>query len=171
MSKNVLTVNFIIQILKNKHTFNKKYKKLKKLSSLSERTQLSQFFILFEESVFNFQYLNDKMHNYVKQNIIVHFIIQKLKSKHTFLRKYKKLRKLNPLNLTEREETKTRYFPPQTSLGYIPLLVKIFEFNFMCFKMMICIKKVIGSLFLTQNRLFSTCQSRLKFQILTKHPK
>ena len=114
MSKNVLTVNFIIQILKNKHTFNKKYKKLKKLSSLSERTQLSQFFILFEESVFNFQYLNDKMHNYVKQNIIVHFIIQKLKIKHTFLKKYKKLRKLNPLNLTEREETKSRYFPPQT---------------------------------------------------------
>ena len=116
MSKNVLTVNFIIQILKNKHTFNKKYKKLKKLSSLSERTQLSQFFILFEESVFNFQYLNDKMHNYVKQNIIVHFIIQKLKSKHTFLKKYKKLRKLNPLNLTEREETKSRYFPPMPHL-------------------------------------------------------
>ena len=117
MSKNVLTVNFIIQILKNKHTFNKKYKKLKKLSSLSERTQLSQFFILFEESVFNFQYLNDKMHNYVKQNIIVHFIIQKLKIKHTFLKKYKKLRKLNPLNLTEREETKSRYFPPNAGLG------------------------------------------------------
>ena len=29
-------------------------------------------------------------HNYVKQNIIVNFIIQKLKNKHTFLKKYKK---------------------------------------------------------------------------------
>ena len=45
-------------------------------------------------------------------DIIVHFIIQKLKNKHTFLKKYEKLRKLNPLNLTEREDTKTRYFPP-----------------------------------------------------------
>jgi hypothetical protein len=26
------------------------------------------------------------MHNYVKQNITVHFIIQKLKNKHTFLK-------------------------------------------------------------------------------------
>ena len=28
------------------------------------------------------------MHNYVKQSIIVHFIIQKLKNEHTFLKKY-----------------------------------------------------------------------------------
>ena len=49
-------------------------------------------------------------------DIIVHFIIQKLKNKHTFLKKYEKLRKLNPLNLTEREDTKTRYFPPSKSL-------------------------------------------------------
>ena len=34
---------------------------------------------LFEESVLIFQFLNDKIHNYVKQNIIVSFIIQKLK--------------------------------------------------------------------------------------------
>jgi hypothetical protein len=31
--------------------------------------------------------LNDKIHNYVKQNIIENFIIQKLKNKHTFLKK------------------------------------------------------------------------------------
>ena len=50
-------------------------------------------------------------------DIIVHFIIQKLKNKHTFLKKYEKLRKLNPLNLTEREDTKTRYFPPSKAVG------------------------------------------------------
>ena len=42
--------------------------------------------ILFEENVFLFQFLNDEMHDYVKKNIIVHFIIQKLKNKHTFLK-------------------------------------------------------------------------------------
>jgi hypothetical protein len=38
-----------------------------------------------------FQLLNDKMHNYVLFDIIVHFIIQKLKTKqnkNTFLKKY-----------------------------------------------------------------------------------
>ena len=64
--------------------------------------QFGNFLRLFEESVFIFQFLNDKIHNYVKQNIIVNFIIQKLKNKHTFLKK----------GLTEREETKTRYFAP-----------------------------------------------------------
>ena len=44
--------------------------------------------IFFEESVFIFQFLNDKMHNYVLFDIIVHFIIQKLKNKHSFLKKY-----------------------------------------------------------------------------------
>ena len=53
------------------------------------------------------------MHKCVKQNIIMHFIIQKLKNKHTFLKKHAKLRKLNPLILTEREDSKTRYFPPK----------------------------------------------------------
>ena len=43
--------------------------------------------IIFEESVFIFQFLNDKMHNYVLFNAFVHFIIQKLKNKHTFLKK------------------------------------------------------------------------------------
>ena len=43
-------------------------------------------FLSFEESVFFFQSLNDKMHNYVLFNTFVHFIIQKLKNKHTFLK-------------------------------------------------------------------------------------
>ena len=30
---------------------------------------------IFEESVFTFQFLNDKIHNYVKQKIIMNFII------------------------------------------------------------------------------------------------
>ena len=36
----------------------------------------------------SFAQLNNKIYNYVKQNIIVNFIIQKLKNKHTFLKKY-----------------------------------------------------------------------------------
>ena len=42
--------------------------------------------MLFEESEFIFQFLNNKMHIYVLFNTFVHFIIQKLKSKHTFLK-------------------------------------------------------------------------------------
>ena len=63
-----------------------------------------------------FQFLNDKIHNYVKQNIIVDFIIQKVKKHTQFSQKVYRLRKLNSLILTEREETKTRYFAPR--LGY-----------------------------------------------------
>ena len=50
--------------------------------------QFCSVYIFFEGSVFTFQFLNDKIHNYVKKNIIVNFIIQKLKSKHTSLKKY-----------------------------------------------------------------------------------
>ena len=42
--------------------------------------------MLFEESVFIFQFLNQKMHNYVLFNTFVQFIIEKLKNKHTFLK-------------------------------------------------------------------------------------
>ena len=40
------------------------------------------FLRLFEESVFIFQFLNDKIYNYVLFDIIVNFIIQKLKYVH-----------------------------------------------------------------------------------------
>ena len=36
----------------------------------------------------SFQFLNDKIHNYVLFEIIVSLILQKLKNKHTFLKKY-----------------------------------------------------------------------------------
>ena len=36
--------------------------------------------------MFIFQFLNDKMHNYVLFNAFVRFIIQQLKNKHTFLK-------------------------------------------------------------------------------------
>ena len=39
----------------------------------------------FEESMFIFQFLNKKMHNYVLFAIIVHFNIQKLNNKHTLI--------------------------------------------------------------------------------------
>ena len=54
----------------------------------NERTYLCSVCILFGKSVFIFQFLNDKTYNYVLFNIIVDFIIQKLKNKHTFLKKY-----------------------------------------------------------------------------------
>ena len=41
-----------------------------------------------------FQFLNDWNYNYVKQNIIANFIIQKLKNKHTFLKNYTNWSKL-----------------------------------------------------------------------------
>ena len=44
--------------------------------------------IFFEGCVFTFQFLNDKIYNYVFFDIIVSFIIQKLKNKHTFPKKY-----------------------------------------------------------------------------------
>jgi hypothetical protein len=68
--------------------------------------------------VFIFQFLNDKMHNNVKQNKIVHFIIQKLKNKHTFLKIIQTEKAEEPLILTEREETKTRYCAPYTVYYY-----------------------------------------------------
>jgi hypothetical protein len=67
---------------------------------------------IFEENVFIFQFLNDKIHSYVVFDIIVHFIIQKLKNKHTFLKTIQTEKAEEPLILTEREETKTRYFAP-----------------------------------------------------------
>ena len=46
-----------------------------------------------------FQFLIDKIHSYVKQNIIKNFIIQILKNEHTFLKKYTNLAKLSSLDL------------------------------------------------------------------------
>ena len=45
----------------------------------------------------------------MKQNIIVHFIIQKLKNKHTFLKNIQTKKTEKPLILTEREETKKHF--------------------------------------------------------------
>ena len=54
----------------------------------NKRSSAFSVCILFEESVLIFQFLNDKIHNYVTQNIIVNVMIQKLKNKH-------KLRKIS----------------------------------------------------------------------------
>ena len=79
--------------------------KLRKLSSLAR--ELS--FYTFLMKLFFVQFFNDKIHNYVLFAIIVHFEIQKLKINRLLY----KLRKLDPLILTEREETKTKYFRPK----------------------------------------------------------
>ena len=55
--------------------------KLRKLSSLGERTK----FLYFLRKLCFFQFFNDKIHNYVLFAIIVHFNIQKLKNKQTFI--------------------------------------------------------------------------------------
>ena len=57
--------------------------------------------------MFIFQFLNDEMQNYVKQNKIVHFVIQKLKNKHTFVKNMQTEKAKKPLILTEWEKTKT----------------------------------------------------------------
>ena len=54
---------------------------------------------------------------------IVNFINEKLKSKHTFLKKYTNWAKLSSIIFMEREETKTRYFAPKsTQLPLAPQL-------------------------------------------------
>ena len=64
----------------------------------------------------NCEFYYSKIYNCVKQNIIVYFIFQKLKNKHTFPKEYTNWAKLSSLNLTEREETKTKYFAPKYGL-------------------------------------------------------
>ena len=74
-----------------------------------EIPQLSQFVYFLRKVCLFFNFWT---HHYVKQNITVSFIIQKLKHKHIFLKKYKTEKAEESLNLTEWEERKTRYFPP-----------------------------------------------------------
>ena len=70
-------VHFIIQKLKNKHTFLKTEK-----AKFSRRENLVLYFL---RKLCFFQFFNDKIHNCVLFAIIVHFNIQKLKNKHTFI--------------------------------------------------------------------------------------
>ena len=53
--------------------------------------------------------MNDEIHSLFLFS--VHFIIQKLKNEHTFLKKYKTEKAEESLILTEREERKTQIFP------------------------------------------------------------
>ena len=53
-----------------------------------------------------FQFLNDKIHNYVLFDIIVNFVIQKLKNKHTFLKKPQKVAKLSKAKFSRFEGTR-----------------------------------------------------------------
>ena len=80
--------------------------------SLKMREKYISFaqFVYFLMEVFYFSILNDKIHNYMCQKkLIVNFIIQKLKSKHTSIKKYTNWAKLIQffLNLREQEEKKT----------------------------------------------------------------
>ena len=56
------------------------------------------------------------MHNYVLFAMFVHLNIQKLKNKHTSLKNIQIEKAEESLILTEREETKTRYFAPKTTV-------------------------------------------------------
>jgi hypothetical protein len=76
--------------------------------------------------VFIFQFLNDKIHSYVVFDIIVHFVIQKLNDKYTFLKNIQTEKAEEPLILTEQEETKTRYFAPKSRLQTNYLLTQEF---------------------------------------------
>ena len=64
--------------------------------------------------MFTFQFLNDKVHNYVFFDIIVYFVIQKLKSKRSSLKNIQTEQNYKfSLVLSEREEKKPKYFAPQ----------------------------------------------------------
>ena len=63
-------------------------KKREKYINFAQLVFLSLVFIFFEGSVSTFQFFNDKIHNHVFFDIIVNFIIQKLKSKRISLKKY-----------------------------------------------------------------------------------
>merc|ERR1739842_242829 len=76
--KQNIIVNFIIKKLKKKTISSKSIK-----TKFSRRENLA-FSVL--RKVFIFQFLNNKMHNYVLFDTFVHFIIKKLKNKHTFLK-------------------------------------------------------------------------------------
>ena len=80
---------------------------------LISTVSFAQCVYFYEGSLFTFQFLNDKIHRYVLFDLTLQFIIGKLKKKHSPQKVYK-LRKLNSLILTEREETKTKYFAPKT---------------------------------------------------------
>ena len=67
--------------------------------------------------MFIIQLLNDKIHDYVVFDIIVHFIIQNLKNKQTFLKNMQTEKAEEPLILTEREVKKPRYFHSQIDSG------------------------------------------------------
>ena len=71
--------------------------------------------------MFTFQFLNDKIYNYVIFDIIANFIIQKLKSKHTFLKEYTNQAKLTAIFFSGFEGTrgeKTQIF--RTLNNWIP---------------------------------------------------
>jgi hypothetical protein len=61
---------------------------IKKEKCISFAQLLFSVCIFFEGGVFTFQFLKDKTRNYVLFDIIVNFVIKKVKSKHTSLRKY-----------------------------------------------------------------------------------
>ena len=76
--------------------------------------------IFFEGSVFTFQFWMIKF-TIMFFEIIVDFIIQKLKSKHNSLKKYTNWAKPTyfSLVLREREEKKTKYFKPKAAADQI----------------------------------------------------
>ena len=59
-----------------------------------------------------------------KTYVIVNFIIQKLKNKHSFPKKSKNWGKLSSLNLTKQEETKSKYFAPMLLWSFSRLEVR-----------------------------------------------
>ena len=72
-----IIVHFIIQKLKNKHTFLKKYTKQESSVLLPRYSSAFSVCILFEENVFIFQFFDDEIHSCDLFDIILHSKIEK----------------------------------------------------------------------------------------------
>ena len=93
------------------NTLSSKSIQTEKFSSLAKGFLSFLSLYIFEEKVFIFQFLNDEINSYGHNCAFYH---SKLKNKHTFLKKSTNWESWESSHLTEREERKTRYFPPYT---------------------------------------------------------
>ena len=85
---------------------------MRKLSSLAEISlSFLSLYTFWGKCVYFFEFLNNEIHSYILFDIIVHFIIQKLKNKHTFLIKYTNWESLGISHFDRTRGEKNQIFP------------------------------------------------------------